>query len=392
MTITEVMLRAIGAQVCGKDAALQCEMPADGLRSLYKLAKAHDVAHLVSAQLTTEGLITPGDEIGDKFRREQMLSVFRAEQQAHEQEQLYLALAEAKIPFIPLKGAVIRGIYPDPAMRTSCDIDVLVKAEDLQRAVQYTVDTLGYREQERGTHDVSMIAPSGVCVELHYALVEKCRANNCHLILAEVWDHACPTSYDPYCFALSDEMLYYYHIAHMAKHFENGGCGIRPFLDLWLLENRVEHDEKARRALLARGGLLRFAECCCALSQVWFEDAPHTPITLEMAQYLLRGGAYGNMENMVTVNRRKKGGKVRYVLSRLFLPYETLCLLYPVVRKHRLLAPVMQVRRWVTHFLRGRWKRSLKEIGINRTVSEEKQDRASTMLESVGLGGENNAK
>lgn len=389
MTITEVMLRAIGAQVCGKDAALQCEIPADGLRSLYKLAKAHDVAHLVSAQLARAGLITPGDEIGDKFRREQMLSVFRAEQQAHEQERLYAALTEAKIPFIPLKGAVIRGLYPDPAMRTSCDIDVLVKAEDLQNAVKCTQGMLGYREECRGTHDVSLMAPSGVCVELHYALVEKCRANNCHLILAEVWDHARPASGGSYRFVLSDEMLYYYHIAHMAKHFENGGCGIRPFLDLWLLENRVEHDEKARRALLSRGGLLTFAECCCTLSRVWFENAPHTPITLEMEQYLLRGGAYGNMENMVTVNQRKKGGKVRYVLSRLFLPYETLCLLYPVVRKHRLLVPVMQVRRWVTHFLRGRWRRSLKEISINRVVSEEKQYRASKMLESVGLSGEN---
>ena len=389
MTVTEVMLRAIGAQVCGKDTALQCEIPADGLHSLYTLAKAHDVAHLVSAQLARDGLITPGNEIGDKFRREQMLSVFRAEQQTHEQEQLYLALSEAKIPFIPLKGAVIRDYYPDPSMRTSCDIDVLVRAEDLQKAIRCTVGVLGYREKERGTHDVSLTAPSGVCVELHYALVEADRANNCHLILEEVWDHARPASGGSYRHVLSDEMLYYYHIAHMAKHFENGGCGIRPFLDLWLLENRVEHDEKARRALLARGGLLTFAECCCTLSRVWLENAPHTAITLEMEQYLLRGGAYGNIENMVTINQRKKGGKVRYVLSRLFLPYERLCLLYPIVQKHRLLVPVMQVRRWVTHFLRGRWRRSLKEIGINRTVSEERQDRADKMLESVGLSGEN---
>lgn len=389
MTVTEAMLRAVGAQVCGKDAPLQLEIPADGMRSLYTLAKAHDVAHLVSAQLEAEGLIKSGDEIGDKFRREQMLSVFRAEQLAHEQKQLYAALGKAKIPFVPLKGAVIRELYPDPSMRTSCDIDVLVRTEDLQRAVQYVVDVLGYREQERGTHDVALMAPCGVCVELHYALVEMRRANNCHEILGEVWDHAHPIAEDAYHFVLSDAMLYYYHIAHMAKHFENGGCGVRPFLDLWLLENRVEHDAKARRALLARGGLLTFAECCCTLSRVWFENDPHTAITLEMEQYLLRGGAYGNMENMVTVNQRKKGGKVRYVLSRLFLPYDMLSLLYPVVQKHRVLVPVMQVHRWVTHFLRGRWRRSLKEIRINTAVPEEKQDRAGKMLESVGLSGKN---
>lgn len=392
MTVAEFMLRAIGKVVCGTRNEPLPALSEDALRSLYKLCESHDVAHLVAEYLETEGRLLAGDEIAGKFRRQRMLSVFRAEQQAHEQGALFAALSEAEISFIPLKGAIVRGFYPEPWMRTSCDIDVLVEEKELQRAIDCLEGQLSYRQQERGTHDVSFMSPSGVCVELHFALLEAHRANNSCEILSEVWDHTHPISENAYRLELSDEMLYYYHIAHMAKHFENGGCGIRPFLDLWLLENRVEHDAAARRELLARGGLLTFAECCHTLSLVWFEDASHTETTLEMEQYLLRGGMYGNMENMVTVNQRKKGGKIRYVFSRLFLPYRSLCLLYPVVQKHRFLVPVMQVRRWVTHVLRGRWRRTIKEIGLSNTVSKEQQDRASKMLQNVGLVGENSEK
>ena len=389
MTIADFMLRAIGKVVCGTCDEPLPPIPSEGLHSLYKLADAHDVAHLVAERLEAEGLLDAADEVSGKFRRQRMLSVFRAEQQAHEQAELFAALSAAGIAFIPLKGAVIREYYPEPWMRTSCDIDVLVREGELQGAIECVEGRLGYRQKERGTHDVSFMTPSGVCVELHYALLEANRANNSRELLSEVWDYARPTEKDAYRFELSDEMLYYYHIAHMAKHFENGGCGIRPFLDLWLLENRVPHDTAARQALLARGGLLTFAECCRALSLAWLENAPHTEITLEMAQYLLRGGAYGNMENMVAVNQRKKGGRMRYIFSRLFLPYESLCLLYPVVKKHRLLVPVMQVRRWVAHVFRGRWRRTVKEIGISNTVSREGQERASRMLQSIGLAEEN---
>lgn len=29
---------------------------------------------------------------------------------------------------------------------------------------------------------------------------------------------------------MKEEMFYFYHIAHLAKHFEVGGCGIRQII------------------------------------------------------------------------------------------------------------------------------------------------------------------
>ena len=39
----------------------------------------------------------------------------------------------------------------------------------------------------------------------------------------------------------------------MAKHFENGGCGVRPFIDLWILNHRRPFDRAKRESLLRDG-------------------------------------------------------------------------------------------------------------------------------------------
>ena len=60
-------------------------------------------------------------------------------------------------------------------------------------------------------------------------------------------------------YEMTDEFFYFYHIAHMAKHFENGGCGIRPFVDLVVLDRMDSENFSKRDELLKSGGLLQFA-------------------------------------------------------------------------------------------------------------------------------------
>ena len=54
--------------------------------------------------------------------------------------------------------------------------------------------------------------------------------------------------------------VYFYHIAHMAKHLQQGGCGIRTFIDLWILDNLPTIDTLKRNDLLKSGGLLQFSQ------------------------------------------------------------------------------------------------------------------------------------
>lgn len=103
---------------------------------------------------------------------------------------------------------------------------------------------------------------------------------------------------------MPDEYFYFYHIAHMAKHFVGtGGCGIRPFLDIWILNNRINFDREKRANLLSDGELDVFAKQAELLAEIWFGTAEHTEITKQMEEYILRGGVYGTNENRITVQQ-----------------------------------------------------------------------------------------
>ena len=57
----------------------------------------------------------------------------------------------------------------------------------------------------------------------------------------------------------------------MAKHFvSTGGCGIRPFLDIWVLNHKIDFNREKREKLLSDGGLDVFAKQAELLSEVWF--------------------------------------------------------------------------------------------------------------------------
>lgn len=383
--VTRAMFALIRHVVCGAElneedkAGLTLEL----LPRLYALSKAHDTAHIVAQGLSDLGLLGE-DEISQKFQKQQMLAVYRYQKLNYELEQICQTLEDAKIPFIPLKGSVIRQYYPEPWMRTSCDIDVLVHEEELDRAVAL-FEEKGYKSDAKNSHDVSLYSAGGIHIELHYETVEEGCAAEANTILSNIWENAVPQTTGSAHMMLTDEIFYFYHIAHMAKHFENGGCGIRPFLDIWILEHHVEHNDTGRIALLEQGGLLAFASAGRQLSSVWFDGAKHNEVTEQMQSYILFGGVYGTLDNRVAVHQNKQGGKIRYIMSRIFMPYDSLKFLYPILNKHKWLTPVMEVRRWFRLLRKGRMKQSLHELNVNKTMSQEQISGTADLLQKLGL-------
>lgn len=378
------MLNCIRYEVCGQSDPIV--VPEDSVRfwsNLYQLSKSHDLAHLVGDALIKNGLL-PDEEIKSKFEKQLMMAVYRYERINYELNSVRKALNKAEIPFIPLKGSVLRQYYPEPWMRTSCDIDILIHECDLERAVALLTSELSYRKEIKGSHDVSLFSQSGVHLELHYSLIEEKSIGQVDSVLQTVWENASPIDGTSE-YLLSDEMFYYYHIAHMAKHFVGGGCGIRPFLDIWVLNHCKNADSGKRDALLAAGGLDSFAASAERLSQVWFDGAEHTDLTKQMEQYLLSGGVYGTTENRVSVQQVRKGGKFRYALSRIWLPYDVLKFQYPSLDGKRLLLPFYEVRRWFRLLFRGNVKRSVHELKVNSTTTKDEQDAAKRMLSELRL-------
>lgn len=360
----------------------QDKYSSDMLPNLLELSSKHDVVHLVVLGLKQNELISKDDM---DFKKHILKAVYRYERIKSEYEKLCDALEEARIPFLPLKGSVIRKYYPEAWMRTSCDIDVLVHEEDSEKAMSILINDLGYTYEEKSSHDLSFFTSTNLHIELHYDLVEDGIANESSEVLSNIWDTVTVREGCSFWCEMPDEMYYFYHIAHMAKHLENGGCGIRPFIDLWILDKMNGADKEKRDKLLYQGKLLKFAEAARKLSRIWFEHEEYDFISKQVEDYILRGGVYGNTENRVVMQQLKRGGRIKYALSKIFLPYDVIKFHYPILQKQRWLTPVMEVRRWCKLIFCGHLKRTVKEIHYNNCVSNDEAVGAKKFLESIGL-------
>jgi hypothetical protein len=136
-------------------------------------------------------------------------------------------------------------------MRTSCDIDILVQECDLDAAADALVQKLQFTKGKKEHHDISLFSPVKVRLELHFSLEHVEHVQGEREILHNVWQHVLPEGDSKWRCRLTDEMFYFYHITHMAKHLQEAECSIRPFLDLWIMNHRMPGDPAAREALLS---------------------------------------------------------------------------------------------------------------------------------------------
>lgn len=376
------ILRSVfhGNQMTDADKKLVTE---DLLRDVIKLASKHDISHLVALGILNNGLAD--EEMKTQFQQITFRPIYRYEKLNYELKQICDAFEKTEIPFLPLKGSVIRKYYPEPWMRTSCDIDVLVHEKNLRAAVSCLVETLKYTEHEQNSHDISLFSPSGVHLELHYNLIEDGRVNSSTSILQNIWEQTSPQKGYQYWLEMSDEMFYFYHIAHMVKHLQQGGCGIRTFIDLWILDNLSEINTVNRNKLLEVGGLSQFSKTASKLASCWMDNLPMDSVCEKMQNYILSGGVYGTHENLILVQQQKKGGKIKYALSKIIIPYDTIKFHYPILQKHRWLTPIMQVRRWFKLIFCGHAKRSMRELSYNSNISKSQADEMKTFLDEIGL-------
>ena len=247
----------------------------------------------------------------------------------------------------------------------------------LQRNLEYQLEDVG------SSHDISLYAPTGVHLELHHSLVEEGRAQNSNGILYGVWLNIIGSQ--SYQKEMTDEMFYFYHIAHMAKHFEIGGCGVRPFLDAYLLQRDARYRTESCYQLLQRGGLLTFAKAVEETAETWFGAIETTELSRDLQDYILYAGMYADTENRIAVQQIKKGGRFQYWRERIFLPYDQLKLQYPNLKNYKILLPFYQVKRWCRLLFGRDAKNVSRELKANANVQGGKKERIAKLLKDLEL-------
>jgi len=316
-----------------------------------------------------------------KYEKSLLKAIYDDAQREGFFREISTVLTNAHIPFIPLKGIVIRNLYPETWMRTSCDIDILVHEKDLDNAIKEIEQHTDFKSTGyRSFHDVSLVSPK-LHLELHFSI----RENIIHIdeLLTKVWDYSYPGKND-YQYEMSPEYLVFYTLAHMNHHITNGGIGIRPLLDIWLITNKLSLDQEKLNRLLESSHLAVFYEQTLRLLDTWMNGSESTATTSLFEKYCFSGGVFGTDKDSIVSRQRNHKG-IRYLYHRLIVPKSFLQEEYPELRDKPHKAFYYQVQRWKRLMDKTKRNKVKQEIRSVRETNDEEIKEYDLFLKSLGL-------
>lgn len=342
MTDAQYLIRLLGALLRGETAP---ELPEEcSYEQVFALAKRHSVAGM--AYYAAETLNSPpAGELAAAWRQLRDKALVKDITQLTELEALSAAFTAGGVRFLPLKGCIIKGLYPQTDMRTMSDIDVLIDPENAARARDIML-SLGYSCEhfDYEHHDV-YFKPPVMNVEVHRELMGA-DGREFEVVFSDPWG-MCGKP-DGLRYEFCADAFFAYILAHAIKHMDEGGTGIRTVMDVWVcLNSEMPIDREKVLTMLEPSGKSGRARLLIGLSEVWFGERSHTEQTLALEQYILGSGTYGNVTNMIS-NDMQRTGKKTYVLRLIFPTFEHMKRQYPVLKKAPVLLPFCWVVRLVT--------------------------------------------
>ena len=213
------------------------------------------------------------------------------------------AFSANDIPFFIAKGLEVAKYYPVPGLRTMGDTDMIVHAQDRDRAAKVLTD-LGFAYDHEYTGKELVYAYNRMEFELHYDLIydETITLAEHQAFFNHCWDYVRDG-------ALDHSFHFLYLLSHLRKHLMNMGVGFRQFMDIAVAARNDDTlnwpwiEEK-----LDELHLRRFASVCFALTERWFDiPAPIDTAGLEVAfirraaEKIFADGVFGfdNKENEI---------------------------------------------------------------------------------------------
>lgn len=278
-------------------------------------------------------------------------------------------LENAGIWYMPLKGAMLKNLYPKYGMREFADHDILF---DASRAddVKAIMEDMGFKAEHFGAsnHDCYYKRPC-LNFEMHRALFGSSHEEKLYEYYKDIQRKLMGAGYEK---RLSAEDFYLYMIAHEYKHFSGGGTGLRSLLDtyVYLRKNILNMEYVLTEA--EKLGIAGFEKANRSLSQHLFSGDVLTEKDQETLEYILSSGTYGTITHQVENKIRKNDwSKIRYALHRFFVPfskknkaYTSYAATYPFFYQHRFLLPFLPFYRMFRAMKSGKFVSEI--VAINQ--------------------------
>ena len=373
--IFEKLIDILRASLTGTDEADISVLTDSELAAIYRLAKAHNLSSMAGDYLSRHGVMNK------VILRDMAYAQTNVEKQEKAIAEITKVLSDARIPFLPLKGIVMRKLYPRPWMRLSGDIDILIKEADKKRIYDIFTNQLQYRLESTLDED-HFITRDCISIDISTQLRAPLSIDPGGSLFSDIWDYA-DTAKIPA--ELDDAMLYAVTIGHIAKHLPQGGCGINHVMDLWVLnhaETLTEDQKLKRETIVKEKHLDKLEKAIRMLSEKWFSNTDAGYDT-ELEEYILSGAAHGTIGNKVSANGAGQK-KSRYLFTRIFEPYDYLITLFPELKGKKWLTPYYEVKRWIIRLKSGRSTAIKKELSA---ILKEDTENSATgkMIRRLGL-------
>ena len=314
------------------------------LQSLYLFADKHMLTAIVDYALQSAGIQDPAFvQAGAKAVRKMAIM-------DTEQEKIIDLFEKNCIWYMPLKGALLKDLYPAYGIRQMSDRDILIdsdRADDVRQIMM----SLGYRTEKYNEdyHDCYNKDPVSN-FEIHRRLMSPMNGkkiynyylNSSHLLKKD--------SDNAFGYHLDNEDFYVFLVTHEYKHYTERGTGLRSLLDIFLYLTTTELNMDYVSTETAKLGIDGFERANRALALHLFNGEELASEEKEMLEYVLSCGTYGLTENRAT-NQLAAKGKTGYFISRLTLPYARMLEIYPFLKTVPVLYPFCWFHRLIHAFL-----------------------------------------
>lgn len=332
----------------------------------------------------------PKDQTMEGLFQRACLSLAAGERQLWEIDRIFSAFDRHGISYLPLKGAVLKGMYPKQEMRPMSDADILIRTEEYEKIKPLLTD-LGFEEQAVSDHELIWHSPS-LHLELHKRLIPSYNKDY-YAYFGDGWNLAQPCREQKNRYEMSPENTFLFLFTHMAKHYRDGGIGLTQMTDLWLY--RKHHPELKMEVLetaLKQLRLWEFYQNIQETLEVWFGTGTATEKTDFITHIIFESGAYGTHASHMAASAVRlmddthsaADARNKKTLGILFPKCENMAVRYPVLKKAPVLLPLFWVLRAIETLLFSA-KKIKKHAENTALISDETIIAYRNALNYVGL-------
>ena len=364
------------------------ECPKTALETIYKLAKAHQIVSLVYYGLAKIPELS-SNPVMTKFLMTSASFTAYSETQLDMLNELFKRFDEEGIEHLKMKGTILKKLYKYPEMRMMSDADIYVKIEKYPK-IKSILEELGFTFLLESDHEI-IWQRDNLSIELHKRLIPSYTKDLARYYEGKEWERLYLVEDGRYEYKMKDEDTFVYLFTHFAKHYRDGGIGIKFMTDFYVFMKKIELDYGYIEKELDKMGLLDFYKNTRKTLDAWFYGGEETEITDLITRKIFLSGTYGRNEAKEKAEALKLSGEAKNVkkakrkrkLRLLFPSYAQMCLKYKWLKKVPFMLPVMWPVRLFTALFKG--KKSLKSFNKLDNVSNEAIEKYDRELRMVGF-------